>query len=334
MRTPTGTVLCDEADPASKPCALPGDSPFGFGGSWRSPQTGLSWMGARWYAPKLAQFLSSDPLGYIDAYDSYGYAAFDPINRWDPSGLASQSFSEPAPWERFSWYVWGAVHGLSPGPLPGLYDSPASAALQAQFDDGFRNGALAGMVGSAFVAKVGGGAASTLGATGPGCLATAGPSMGTGCLPMAASLVGVGVAGSGAYLGAVYADKLATVGPGAPTRMSRVDDGGAETIGATGKPTSRPATAQTTEPTLPPKKLAEQHDVVIEHYYRSGDHGPAHAHVHGGGPSTRIGPAGKPLKGQPAMTSAQQAVYDANKSAVRRAINKRVRIVWNDGGVV
>ena len=220
-------MLCDEADPGSKPCALPGDSPFGFGGSWRSPQTGLSWMGARWYAPKLAQFLSSDPLGYIDAYDSYGYAAFDPINRWDPSGLASQSFSEPAPWERFSWYVWGAVHGLSPGPLPGLYDSPASAALQAQFDDGFRNGALAGMVGSAFVAKVGGGAASTLGATGPGCLATAGPSMGTGCLPMAASLVGVGVAGSGAYLGAVYADKLATVGPGAPTRMSRVDDGGA-----------------------------------------------------------------------------------------------------------
>ena len=101
VRTPTGTVLCDEADPASKPCALPGDSPFGFGGSWRSPQTGLSWMGARWYAPKLAQFLSSDPLGYIDAYDSYGYAAFDPINHWDPSGLASQSFAGGNdPWEK------------------------------------------------------------------------------------------------------------------------------------------------------------------------------------------------------------------------------------------
>jgi hypothetical protein len=39
-----------------------------------------------------------------------------------------------------------------------------------------------------------------------------------------------------------------------------------------------------------------------EHYYRSGDHPPAHAHVKGGGGNTRIGPIGKPLKGDPELT--------------------------------
>ena len=83
-----------------------------------------------------------------------------------------------------------------------------------------------------------------------------------------------------------------------------------------------------TEPTLPAKTLAAEGEVTIKHNYRSGDHPPAHAHVEGGGPSTRIGPNGKPILNDPAMTAAQRAVYDANKSVVRRAINKIGR--WLD----
>ena len=52
-----------------------------------------------------------------------------------------------------------------------------------------------------------------------------------------------------------------------------------------------------TEPTLPLKTIVKEGEVSIEHYTRSGDHGPPHLHVKGGGPETRIGQNGKPLKG-------------------------------------
>lgn len=86
----------------------------------------------------------------------------------------------------------------------------------------------------------------------------------------------------------------------------------------------------TTKPTLPDKTLASDGKVTIEHYYKSGDHPPAHAHVRGGGADTRIGPNGKPAtKADAPMTRAQQKVYDANKSQVRRAINKIGRwLAW------
>ena len=77
-----------------------------------------------------------------------------------------------------------------------------------------------------------------------------------------------------------------------------------------------------TEPTLPPKTIAEGNGVKVQHYTRSGDHGPAHMHVKGGGPETKIGQNGKPLKGSPAPTPAQQQVIDANKAAIRSAAKK------------
>jgi hypothetical protein len=82
------------------------------------------------------------------------------------------------------------------------------------------------------------------------------------------------------------------------------------------------AKGASTEPTLPPKTLASEGDVRVEQYYRSGDHPPAHAHVKGGGESTRIGPNGKPLAGQPELTGPQRAAVDANKATIRSAVNK------------
>jgi hypothetical protein len=89
-----------------------------------------------------------------------------------------------------------------------------------------------------------------------------------------------------------------------------------------GKAKDSAAKGATTEPTLPPKTIASEGDVTVEHYYRSGDHSPAHAHVKGGGETTRIGPNGKPLAGQPELTGPQQAAVDANESTIRSAVNK------------
>ena len=75
-------------DPTERPSGLP----FGFVSAWQSPATGFVYMRNRWYSPRLAQFLSHDPLGYVDSYNLYAYVAFDPINGFDPWGLGKIDF--------------------------------------------------------------------------------------------------------------------------------------------------------------------------------------------------------------------------------------------------
>lgn len=67
--------------------------------NWHSKSqdpTGLIWMGKRYYDPKTARFLSSDPVSYPFCLDLYIYANGDPINYIDPDG-------------RFSSYVYQGV---------------------------------------------------------------------------------------------------------------------------------------------------------------------------------------------------------------------------------
>src|SRR5262249_31324498 len=100
--------------------------------------------------------------------------------------------------------------------------------------------------------------------------------------------------------------------------------------GSSSSPAATPAAKNDgrTEPTLPPKQIASGNGVSVEHYYRGGGHGPAHAPVVGEGETTRIGPNGKPLAGDPELTPAQRAVVQDNKSAIRSAVNKIGR--WLD----
>jgi RHS repeat-associated protein len=58
-------------------------SELGYAGTLRLTG-GLLWMGARVYDPVMKVFLQPDPL----APHSYAYAGGDPVNRWDPTGLA------------------------------------------------------------------------------------------------------------------------------------------------------------------------------------------------------------------------------------------------------
>ena len=70
----------------------------------------------------------------------------------------------------------------------------------------------------------------------------------------------------------------------------------------------------------PKQKVIKENGVSIVHYYPN-DHGnPAHLHVIGGGQSTKIGPMGKPVKGQPNLSPKQARVINANLGSIKKVI--------------
>ena len=67
-------------------------------------------------------------------------------------------------------------------------------------------------------------------------------------------------------------------------------------------------------------KIINENGVTISHNYPN-DHGnPVHVHVNGGGPSTKVGPNGKPTLGQKPMSQKQSKVFWDNIKAIRRVI--------------
>lgn len=61
-------------------------NPFTFAGGYTDPESGLMYLQHRYYDPATAQFTSVDPL--VDTTGApYAYAAADPINSIDPTGL-------------------------------------------------------------------------------------------------------------------------------------------------------------------------------------------------------------------------------------------------------
>lgn len=61
-------------------------NPFLYRGQYTDATTGLQYLRARYYDPTTGQFLSRDPIEEVTGA-AYAYAAGDPINRVDPTGL-------------------------------------------------------------------------------------------------------------------------------------------------------------------------------------------------------------------------------------------------------
>jgi RHS repeat-associated protein len=62
-------------------------NPLRFAAREIDPTKGLYYVRARWYDATLGRFLSEDPIGLAGGINNYAYAANDPVNRRDPSGL-------------------------------------------------------------------------------------------------------------------------------------------------------------------------------------------------------------------------------------------------------
>jgi len=62
-------------------------NPWGFCSKSHVDSAGLLYFGARYYDPKIASWLSQDPLGYIDGPNTKAFVANDPMQFVDPTGL-------------------------------------------------------------------------------------------------------------------------------------------------------------------------------------------------------------------------------------------------------
>ncbi|MPM39914.1 hypothetical protein SDC9_86550 [bioreactor metagenome] len=69
------------------------------------------------------------------------------------------------------------------------------------------------------------------------------------------------------------------------------------------------------------KIIIKENGVTEKSYGTNDAHKPAHAHVKGGGKEVRVGPNGKPLKGQPELSDKQRKVVENNKKVIRKEVN-------------
>lgn len=63
---------------------------YRFTGKERNEESGLYYYGARYYAPWLAKWMSSDPAGMVDGVDLYRYARSNPLRWQDETGTRSE----------------------------------------------------------------------------------------------------------------------------------------------------------------------------------------------------------------------------------------------------
>ncbi|MFF3694991.1 RHS repeat-associated core domain-containing protein, partial [Streptomyces sp. NPDC002221] len=140
--------------PTGQPRTTPVETvpqPYRYAGTYLDP-TGLYKMGARSYDPNLARFTTTDPSG--QETNPYLYAAGDPINRTDPSGLFSG-------WKDF---VVGAVATVAVGAAAAVVGAACGATA------GVACAVAGGVTGGLWAGAAAGGTAAALGVSTEGAV--------------------------------------------------------------------------------------------------------------------------------------------------------------------
>ncbi|MBV6286736.1 RHS repeat-associated core domain-containing protein [Pseudomonas aegrilactucae] len=62
-------------------------NPIRFQGQYHDPETGLHYNRFRYYEPRMARYISRDPIGMLGGLNVYSYVSNRPVMRVDPLGL-------------------------------------------------------------------------------------------------------------------------------------------------------------------------------------------------------------------------------------------------------
>jgi RHS repeat-associated protein len=318
--------------------------------------------GMRIYDPRLGRFLSVDPLTGDYPWNSpYAFAENDVINNIDLDGAEKYSKDELVKKlaeanshlkSTNSYYLSIALRGAGDANwnalTMGLSDFFGSTNNLNRYDTeaereaylwgrvaGDCNAMLMGMgitSGGLSVARasIGKGAA-------PGLVVSAGAALAAGYGAGVSASAGVDIAWA---LGKLFWMKMAKTATDAATAAkSKLEDKANGNGGASNNPGTPEATpgakqvtnpgppntkkgGKITEPKLPPKTVAQEGNIKAVHYTKSGDHGPAHLHIKGGGYEVKIGQNGKPLKGEKELSAAQSEFVNNNKATIRKAVRQ------------
>jgi len=177
---------------------------YRFTGKERDEESGLYYHGARYYAPWLARWTATDPIGTGDGLNIYRYVTNNPVNAHDPTGK----------WETPSWVKTAAI----------VTAVVAVAVVVTVATAGIGTAAVgAAVAGAGGIASVGGATVAAVGtvavAAGSGALGSvAATAMSNELTGGSASLKDAAVAG--AVTGVVTLGVGAAVGAGAKGAMT------------------------------------------------------------------------------------------------------------------